>query len=52
MGSFADSDQAAWEDMISANLLTAFVACRAVLPTMAAPSGVEFSVDVDPFNMM
>jgi 2-hydroxycyclohexanecarboxyl-CoA dehydrogenase len=34
MGSFADSDQAGWEDMISANLLTALVACRAVLPTM------------------
>lgn len=34
MGSFADSDQADWEDMIAANLLTALVACRAVLPTM------------------
>lgn len=40
MGAFASSEPADWESMISANLLTALVACRAVLPAMlAAGSG-------------
>ena len=25
---------------------------RAVLPTLHAPTGVEFALDVDPFNML
>jgi 2-hydroxycyclohexanecarboxyl-CoA dehydrogenase len=40
MGSFAESEPADWAAMISANLLTALVACRAVLPAMlSAGSG-------------
>jgi 2-hydroxycyclohexanecarboxyl-CoA dehydrogenase len=34
MGDFATSAPADWADMISANLLTTLVACRAVLPAM------------------
>lgn len=36
MEDFASSEPAGWTEMISANLLTALVACRAVLPAMVA----------------
>jgi 2-hydroxycyclohexanecarboxyl-CoA dehydrogenase len=40
MGDFVTSEPAGWESMISANLITAMVACRAVLPAMVtAKSG-------------